>query len=691
MPPKKKKKLIAGQMTLTGGFATRDMPSSSSTSLSDSTTTHARSGKGDVDSWRDFADSKWNERHQWLDIASDGVYCRFCRDGNVAGISRSGTKVFRSEPYTGTRPYHLSRHESSAEHTECAKVYRDKIHRAQRHERIEESLARSNQLTTDGEAFCDAVRCLYWLTKQEIPHTTNFASLRELCIILGNATLPRLMLSKNRTYQSEQTMHELILAIGSVFEEETLKQIVASPYYSIVIDEVTDITVHKQLGIVVHYLNMDTGLPVCKYLKLLEITAVHANAEAITTALCEYLNDNAQPAPGFSRLAGTSCDGASVMMGPENGVMARLKQKVPNLVVTHCAAHRLSLAACDTAKDLPWFQRFDKTLCQVYSFFSRSCVHTVQLSEIQKALNQPELHLKRPTETRWLSLEYAIDALRKSLQSVSGVLNQEADDGDATALGLAIALSKPQFLITLWFLSDVISTVASLSRAVQSESLNLLGLEQLVESHISTLSAIRTDPYSGGYMSAAPPEIEEVDRSTFISKAQQYLDKLIMNIRYRFPQCRTLTLFGVLDPRNAPKATVLDVMELASIFDLDASKVWNEFRSYTAFVEQLPDPSLINVVHEMWKPGQTSVREAYPHISHLLARFVVLPASSASVERVFSTLKRIKTPLRNRLKIDTMDSLIQASMNGPSITDFQPIPVALKWKSCGNRRIVITD
>ena len=62
-------------------------------------------------------------------------------------------------------------------------------------------------------------------------------------------------------------------------------------------------------------------------------------------------------------------------------------------------------------------------------------------------------------------------------------------------------------------------------------------------------------------------------------------------------------------------------------------------------------------------------------------------APSASVERVFSIMKRIKTPLRNRLKSTTQDALIQISMTGPSIAGFDPLPAALKWKSQGNRRI----
>ena len=56
------------------------------------------------------------------------------------------------------------------------------------------------------------------------------------------------------------------------------------------------------------------------------------------------------------------------MLGRENGVMVRLKAMVPDLVVTHCAAHRLALAACDSAKSEPWFRQFEKSINAVYIY-----------------------------------------------------------------------------------------------------------------------------------------------------------------------------------------------------------------------------------------------------------------------------------------------------------------------------------
>lgn len=58
-------------------------------------------------------------------------------------------------------------------------------------------------------------------------------------------------------------------------------------------------------------------------------------------------------------------------------------------------------------------------------------------------------------ETRWLSHESVVDALQRCLKVVRATLEQEAEDGDATAHGLALKLSTPNFIAVLLLLSDV--------------------------------------------------------------------------------------------------------------------------------------------------------------------------------------------------------------------------------------------
>eukprot|EP00733_Pompholyxophrys_punicea_P001104 Pompholyxophrys_punicea_v1_NODE_482_length_1859_cov_25.114191.p2 type:complete len:117 gc:universal NODE_482_length_1859_cov_25.114191:1195-1545(+) len=54
----------------------------------------------------------------------------------------------------------------------------------------------------------------------------------------------------------------------------------------------------------------------------------------------------------------------------------------------------------------------------------------------------------------------------------------------------------------------------------------------------------------------------------------------------------------------------------------------------------------------------------------LMSLFTTLTVQSASCERGFSTMKRIKTALRNCLSQSTLEELMYFSVNGPVIGDF---------------------
>ena len=222
----------------------------------------------------------------------------------------------------------------------------------------------------------------------------------------------------------------------------------ASPFFSIIINEATDIAVTKQLGLCVQYFDIETVIVKVCYLKLLEIAT--GNAEAITDAVLSYFISHPSIKIDINKLAGAATDGASIMTGCHEGVIARL---APTLISTHCSAHSLLLAASQACNSNDSFKRFKKIINQIYTFVSKSSVRTAKLKEIQKVLEKPQLKLQRATETHWLSHQMAVDALRRTLVSVHSLLEQEATDGEAPAYGLCKEIEKPAFVANLLFLS----------------------------------------------------------------------------------------------------------------------------------------------------------------------------------------------------------------------------------------------
>ena len=74
--------------------------------------------------------------------------------------------------------------------------------------------------SAERRAMKSAKKCLYWLAKQEIPHTTNFAGLIELTQSLGVTYLNDLNLGGNTHYMSERFMQEAIVLLGKVVSND---------------------------------------------------------------------------------------------------------------------------------------------------------------------------------------------------------------------------------------------------------------------------------------------------------------------------------------------------------------------------------------------------------------------------------------------------------------------------------------
>ena len=82
-----------------------------------------------------------------------------------------------------------------------------------------------------------AMKCMYWLCKQEISHTTNFSSLLELAKNLGATYLNDICLSKNAHYTSERFMQEAVCSHGEVITSNLFEEIQASPFFSLMADK----------------------------------------------------------------------------------------------------------------------------------------------------------------------------------------------------------------------------------------------------------------------------------------------------------------------------------------------------------------------------------------------------------------------------------------------------------------------
>ncbi|CAG8634507.1 4193_t:CDS:2, partial [Dentiscutata erythropus] len=119
----------------------------------------------------------------------------------------------------------------------------------------------------------------------------------------------------------------------------------------------------------------------------------------------------------------------------------QLKTCLPFLTEHHCISHHLALASKDAAKQTPYFEIYDETVQQLYSYFSRSYSQLHSLQMIQNSLDKPNLDILQAMHLK---------VGQKTAQQLYNDIDQD-------------------FLIATHFLADILSQLHCLSLIFQAD------------------------------------------------------------------------------------------------------------------------------------------------------------------------------------------------------------------------------
>ncbi|XP_036149363.1 uncharacterized protein LOC118647829 isoform X1 [Monomorium pharaonis] len=218
----------------------------------------------------------------------------------------------------------------------------------------------------------------------------------------------------SKTINNEIKLHRskatgVLKNIIALHFKSDLRLDIGDSFYSLLIDESTDIAVLKQLGICIIYFSVKRKNVISTFLKLESLEGGDARSivKAIKVALTEY---------GLSvqKMRGLGTDNASVMIGVNNGVFRQLKEEIPHLLLIRCVCHSIQLAISNAVADtLP--RNLEFLISETYNWFSRSTERREQYKILFKALNDglEPLKILQVAATRWLSIT---NAVRRVLQ-----------------------------------------------------------------------------------------------------------------------------------------------------------------------------------------------------------------------------------------------------------------------------------
>lgn len=506
-------------------------------------------------------------------------------------------------------------------------------------------------------------------------------------------------------------------AVAEVVDEELSQQLTNASFYSLLIDESTDIATARTLIIYIRYVH--EGEVMNRFFELTELPG--ATADNIVDTVLQIL---AQKKLSTDRMFGMATDGASVMVGTRAGVTTQLKKMNPFMLSTHCIAHRLALASGQAADSVPYLKQYQQYVNTIYKYYHYSPKHSTTLQNMQVILQSAEKKFHQVFHTRWLSLDRAVQAILDNLDPLISALISDSDN-DPTAKGILKFITTFQFLATTHFLADALPVLSQLSKRFQRQCVDFTAVSEGVQVTISALEGFKQTPGPRlqKFTSEIPSEPGEefyfkehrisdshAQRQGFVASSERFIHKLKENLQSRFPDSGMLSAFSIFDPLrlpsteiNLPMYGVNDLDTLCSHYGLpktsesgqelspvvepsDTKDEWVTFKQVMS--NNFRTCTLQSMAQKLLPSAE--MREQYPNLLTLITLAITMPVSTADCERGFSKHNLIKTRIRARLKTENVGMLMKMSVDTPELSKMEQFDFARAfqiWCSVKDRLI----
>jgi hypothetical protein len=555
-----------------------------------------------------------------------------------------------------------------------------------------------NERIFDSSVSCDRNKEDNDVGSSIVSNDGNFRELLRFRIDSGDVKLEEHLknASSRATYIGKSIQNELIACCGEEIRDTILERVRKAEYYTVIFDETTDISNLSQMSLCLAYVHND-----CRHEDFISFVDVFDSCfdgsekepvaggnvlgQLVVTVIEKLGLD-------LNKWIGTGTDGCAVMASDKVGAVAEIKKFAKNAIRYPCFNHALNLSVSKTST-VPSIRNSISTVKEIIAFLTSSAKRHHVFK--QKGGSK----LKKLCETRWVergeSVSRFLDEFVAIHDVLSDIANNWRDSGAAgKAAPLLAALKNPEFLIALYSQLDVLLESGPLSRLLQKKDLDMSQATTEVENLLGVLREHRTNAdkefaeifrKSAALLNDLDVDIKlprvnrrQTHRPNMPAKtAEEYykfsiyipmLDSVTTDLEDRFgkEQRAAFELFNLL-PNNLKKLDPALLKDLAkkltsSYGDLitnDSCQLESRVAAELRLWQKKCSGASLNLPSA---PSASTVLsqcdiDVYPLIHKLLRILLTLPVSVATAERSFSSLKRIKTWLRNRIGQERLNGL----------------------------------
>ena len=361
-------------------------------------------------------------------------------------------------------------------------------------------------------------------------------------------------------------------------------------------------------------------------------------------------------------------DGASVMSGHIGGVQTLMCQQYPFAYFVHCAAHRLNLVLSQAVSSISHVKVFFGNV-GYFSTFSSSSSHSKAFFMANK------IEIASPGETRWYYRARTIDVIFKNYQELHDILenvNNEPsgwdDDSISLISGLLGHLDRFIFCFLLCFFNRIFEQSSILYAILQGRETDFNYGMRKVENFKLLLASIRNDTeFNQSYKSAVdkigPPKADQ--KINYKQLYFQVIDTIVGMLNERFQDVQSFAFLDLVNPklfRNYGGTVPSDKINLLKerygpLFDIPILESQLKFIYMDSDYYKETSMEVLQYIFE------SNIQSSSPEVVKLLKMNGVFSLTSASAERSFSCLKRVKTYLRETMTQNRLRSLCRISIH----------------------------
>ena len=461
------------------------------------------------------------------------------------------------------------------------------------------------------------------IAKNKKPHTIGEELIKPCLLETARLVLNEGSYNKIKEISiSNNTVQRRIQEMAIDIKEQVIEKIHSSPFFSIQLDESTDVAQCSQLMVFARYVHRDSVEEEFLFCRALEATT---KADDVMAYVSSFFEEAKFP---WNKLVGVCTDGAPAMLGSRSGFIAQVKQRNPDVVGTHCMIHREALAS----KTLPAKLRATLTIViKVVNFVKGSALNTRLFRQLCTHYDSIHHDLLFYTQVRWLSKGNMLDRVTELRYELETFLDVQGKND------LFQAMKSPGFATRLAYLVDVFELLNNLNKKLQGRESNIIAHSDHIRSFNQKLLLWNRKLDSGNC--SAFHMLSEILGEELISielkeDIRDHLSGLQGEFERYFPGINTEGIELVLarDPYKCkvdelPEDLQEEFLELTN--NSFAKIEYNSLSLNYFWVKMLP---------------------VYPKISKV-SLLILIPFSSTYLcEAGFSSLLAIKTKQRNKLE-----------------------------------------